>query len=696
MIRFRPPVPERLPEKRRTAILAVWESGFQAWILPGTAATTGKMPNTVALGRLPVVANSPGSPGSADVLVGMANEKANEEALNDEPLAAHSQANENVGAPRKPARLFCARLHPKATVLGEMLAGPNRLEADPLVFRAASEVQRPRGSRFIRLPGSGGSLSMLFSLALFSALQAQEEPPPIGFGQSGSGELGFGNSTPVAPQDAPPATPAPPPQDVPIPDAVGFGLDPGTADQTALAPFSVPPSTELPGSEPIPVVENPLNPFSEFPPESNPIEVPPESQPKPSVPANDNPFWQWSSFQAASPGASPPGVLSATNSNSFSGFVSGAPGTQDRLNDLLDGFGFSAALAGTYDTNASRGYGAPGQIGQPGQPGQNSDDDFFATLSGSAAYRTQGSEWTYGLNYSGSYSEYFSLSELSGYTQSAGGSVNYQSGPLTASLNAGLSLGSGANRYYQSVVDETTYNYSLNAAYRYSRKTSITGNLSQSFSNANGGFSDAGSFNAGLSALWQYSPRTQFGPGIRYSQQSGDTQEDLRSIGPTMTVNYRLSEKVSLNSQVGLDFNQYEGGESADPSLSAAIAASYRLSSLSSMNLSLTRGQTASQSSSGRFEERTSMRLGYTRKIRRASWNLGASYEFTSFDAPETVVGTSPGDRNYFSLDSSLGMPVFADTCSASIFTRYSDESGGGTSANGDSFQVGFSLSRSF
>jgi len=31
----------------------------------------------------------------------MANEKANEEAVNDEPLASHSQANEDVGAPGK-------------------------------------------------------------------------------------------------------------------------------------------------------------------------------------------------------------------------------------------------------------------------------------------------------------------------------------------------------------------------------------------------------------------------------------------------------------------------------------------------------------------------------------------------------------------------------------------------------------------
>ena len=39
------------------------------------------------------------SAGSADVLVGTANAKANEKAVNDDPLAPHSQANEDVGVP---------------------------------------------------------------------------------------------------------------------------------------------------------------------------------------------------------------------------------------------------------------------------------------------------------------------------------------------------------------------------------------------------------------------------------------------------------------------------------------------------------------------------------------------------------------------------------------------------------------------
>jgi hypothetical protein len=40
-------------------------------------------------------------------------------------------------------------------------------------------------------------------------------------------------------------------------------------------------------------------------------------------------------------------------------------------------------------------------------------------------------------------------------------------------------------------------------------------------------------------------------------------------------------------------------------------------------------------------------------------------------------------------------MPVFANTTSASVFMRYSDQNGA-TGETWDSFQIGFSLSRSF
>ena len=354
---------------------------------------------------------------------------------------------------------------------------------------------------------------------------------------------------------------------------------------------------------------------------------------------------------------------------------------------LLDGLGLSAFLSGTYDTNPSQGNGS--STGGGG-------GDFFLTLGGTAAYRSKASDWTYGLRYTGSYNQYFKQTRLSGYNQNAGASVNYQGGPLSAGLDVGLNFGSGANRYYEDVVKELSVNVGLSARYQFSRKTAFTGNLSQRFTSASGGSSsDTGAFNARVAALWRYSSLTEFGPGLSYSVDGGSTQQKLTSIGPTLTANYKLSTKVSINSLIGLEFSQYEDGQTSDPWVSASIGANYQASSLWGMNLSFDRNVSSDPGSDGQFNESTSLRLGYNRKIRRAALNLGVSLQNSSYHAPDTVVLVRP-DSNYLNFDSSIGMPIFANSCNASVFARYSDQNSDSGSNSFDSFQAGFSLSRSF
>ena len=222
----------------------------------------------------------------------------------------------------------------------------------------------------------------------------------------------------------------------------------------------------------------------------------------------------------------------------FNGFSS-VPGSnllgRGSLNSLDEGFGFSTALSGTYDSNPSQGYSTPVNSGQ---------GDFFTTLGGTVEYRSTASTWSYAASYSGAYNQYLDQTSLSGYNQSAAASLNYESGPMTVGATLGINYGSGANRNYGSVVDEISYIYGLQARYRISGKTSITGYLSQSINDASGGPS-TGAFDLGASALWLYSPLTEFGPGIRYTHRSGDLQQDRSTIGPTFAVNYKISTKIS-------------------------------------------------------------------------------------------------------------------------------------------------------
>ena len=396
----------------------------------------------------------------------------------------------------------------------------------------------------------------------------------------------------------------------------------------------------------------------------------------------------------ANPTYRQPGTLPGNSAYTFNGQPTGfdnaavflPPGNSN--GELLKGFNASVNLTGTYNSNITQ---------ATGTPADPISGDFILGFGGTVSYLSTARFWTFGGNYSASYNQYLDNTNFSGFNQSAGLVANYKGSKLTATLNTGFSAGQGANRNFASstVVDTITINSNLSARYAYSAKTSITANAGYGFTTASGGnFDDTSNLSLGMAALWKYSALTEFGPGIRYTANFGGSSERT-SIGPTLNVNYTLSSKVSLNSRVGLDFTSFSNGGSSDPTTSALIGLNYNPSRLWGMDLSLFRDSRADASASGAFTQVTALRLGYTRKIRRASLNLGVSYEVSTTENSSSVAGGGRPDRDFFSLDASLGMAIFRNTTQASIFYRYSDQSAGATESF-DSSQLGFSLSRSF
>jgi len=459
---------------------------------------------------------------------------------------------------------------------------------------------------------------------------------------------------------------------------------PTVTEESALA--AVLPQTAATDELPLPLLASldgaPMDFKEVLPPAiSSPIEG---ADALPADAATLNPKSSQDYFSSGLPSPGPPSGFSNTPAAFPLG--SGLDG------DLLDGFSLSATLSGTYDSNPSQGFTTAGSTGG----GTTAGGDFFTTLGGGLGYRSTPSDWTFGADYSGSYSEYFEQSDLSGYNQSSAATVDYEVGPLSASLTAGVNLGSGANRYYAAVVDQLSVNYGLSARYRISPKTSLTSSLAQTFTSASGGnSSDTSSFSLNTSALWRYSALTEFGPGVRYTSDTGESGRT--SIGPTLNMNYKLAKKVSMTSQVGMEFSQYQDGGSSDPSLTTSIGLNYKASRLWGMNLSLYRGTQAHPTTAGGFDEITSLTLGYTRKIRRASFNLGLSYETNA--AQTTGNGaTARVDTAYPSYNSSLSMPLFANKATGSVFFNYRGQSGTDTTTNGsgDSTQTGFRLGWSF
>jgi hypothetical protein len=361
------------------------------------------------------------------------------------------------------------------------------------------------------------------------------------------------------------------------------------------------------------------------------------------------------------------------------GFGSGLGGA---VTPLLNGLNMSATVSGLYDSNVNQSMGG------------TSESDFILSLGGTIGYQTQGSDWIVGATYRGSYDEYFSEGKYSGYNQGASFIAGYQGAKLDVMYNAGFDLDRGTNRYYSTFVERINIRQGITASYQLSSKTTLASNLGYSFTKANGGnFGDTETFDFGLSAFWQATPLIQVGPGIRYTLRTGSEQTDRHTFGPTLGLNYRLSSKIALTSRVGLDFVDYNNGSSEDTSVSASLGLNYRASALWGMNFTLYRDWQADPSVAGAFNEVTTVGIGYNRKIQRAMFNAGLIYEYNTVERPQ---GGSSGSRDYWGVDTSLSMPILGGSTNARLFMGYRKQTAGGGGRSWDSFQSGFSLTRSF
>ncbi|MCX6868782.1 MAG: hypothetical protein NTV46_21785 [Verrucomicrobia bacterium] len=426
--------------------------------------------------------------------------------------------------------------------------------------------------------------------------------------------------------------------------------------------------------------------------------------------------------------------------------------------DLLGGFSMAATLTGTYDSNITRSSQPQADFftslggnlsylskGIPFTFGANYRgryDQYFSmsdfsgysqggglvanyksgriTATATAGYDSNRgspqnyySNSTFGGSPQGGNNQDFNQGDFNRVNMGASVMVNYEGRKFSASLSAGIDLDQGSNNYSSSassaVVENTRIHMGLSTRYRLNKDISLTGNIDQnSTTSTGGGYGDTSYFSLGTSVLWRYSVLTEIGPGIRYTSMSGTypssiiPQQNRTSIGPTVTLNYKLSRKITLTSQTGIDFYQADNGQSIDPALSGSLALNYQASRLWGMSLAWSRGMQADPTSTGAFYESNSLRLGYHRKIRRATLNLGVSYLTSTSASPQGMAVGRP-DSDSLNFDSTLSMPVFANTCNASVFVRYNEQSGvytsssaSGTGNSWDSLQMGFSINRNF
>lgn len=202
---------------------------------------------------------------------------------------------------------------------------------------------------------------------------------------------------------------------------------------------------------------------------------------------------------------------------------------------------------------------------------------------------------------------------------------------------------------------------------------------------------DTGGQTLSVDALWAYSSLLKIGPGLRLTERTAGQGESLRSVGPSVNLDYQLTEIVSLNATAA--FNWYGGiadGTSGN-GLSARLGGSYQASTLWSLGLDIGRDVVASGVRENSFTERTSGRVGFRRKVGRNSVVLGVSF---NFDNPVKKQQGFSRTRDYYSLDLTLSRRVLEET-ELSAFVTWRSLSSEDNGEN-DSMVIGISLDHKF
>ena len=347
---------------------------------------------------------------------------------------------------------------------------------------------------------------------------------------------------------------------------------------------------------------------------------------------------------------------------------------------------FSLGLRAQYDSNVNLG---------SGNGLEEVDSDLVITPSLGASYLLRNSRFQLGLNSNVSYKYYQNRDDYNAANYSLGIFGGYRSKKLVASFTAGVSTGSGVNRLVGGFAEQLSLSSGLLASYRFSPKTSLVAswNQSQTYSQS-GGFGDTSSVNYGLSGLWQATPLLSVGPGIRYAVRTAADDEELTSIGPTLRLNYDLSTKVKLRSTVGYSRSDLPSAGSKSSS-NWSVGLSYNASALWGLDFTMVKDTQAALSAGSGFDESTSYRINYRRKIRRAQLSLGMSYNDRSPFDDFSDFGVAR-DSEYLSVTAGLSMPVFKNQAALSLDFSISDQSNSTSDSSWDSWQAGVGLTWQF
>lgn len=383
------------------------------------------------------------------------------------------------------------------------------------------------------------------------------------------------------------------------------------------------------------------------------------------------------------------GALSAQNQASEAPSLASGFSRETSLSSLVSASGKSdkgleitLGLSSFYDSNLS-------------QLPDGGESDWILTPEIAAEYQLGNSRWNLGARGKLSYDSHQKRDDFSDASYLLDFFGGYQSKKVDASFTTGISSTSGINRLAAGFIEQSSFKSSLEASYRFSRKTSLNAKWHQMMTESQSeGYGDTSTETVGFSALWQATPLIRIGPGIRYGVRTGNDNEEFIVVGPTLSLDYKLSTKVNFRSTIGIDDS--DSPYSRDDSLlNWSLGLNYRASSLWGFELESIQDTRATLSTGGGFDEISSFRLSYWRKVRRARIELGVAYEDRSAtDSQPTLI--VPRDFEYLTLSAAMSLPVFRDRADLKIHVEWRDQDGVDDNSSWDGVQTGFSLTWRF
>ena len=349
-------------------------------------------------------------------------------------------------------------------------------------------------------------------------------------------------------------------------------------------------------------------------------------------------------------------------------------------------FSLSAYSEVAYESNPSFGQGSQGIQGSDG----------YVLLGGEINFQREIREFEVELSYYGDYQHYLKKSSLSNDFQEADLAVKYAGAAVEIGLRAGVTKGSGANAYYAALVKQTSWQVGLTGNYQMSALTDIRAGYdytAQDASARSGGgatVNDTRGHTLSVDALWAYSSLLKVGPGIRLTERIAERSGSLKSLGPSVNLDYKLTEIVSLDATAAFNWYEVDSQQRSGSGFSARVGGVYAPSKLWSLSLDLGQEVVANTSAENSFVERTSCRVGFRRNIGRNSVNLGFS---CNFDNPLQGSSNGSAERDFYALDLSLSREVFEES-EASVFINWRELST--VELGDDSLVVGVSLNHKF